>query len=81
MTMALKLSQLKEMGFPEAEERLAEIRAELAKERALVASHTKQENPGKIRALRRTVARILTIINEKKKRESKKVKTSLKEVK
>jgi len=64
--MALKIRQIREMAVQEAEEKLLEMRAELAKERALVASHTKQENPGKIGALRRAVARILTVINEKK---------------
>ncbi len=65
--MMLKTRQIREMAVQEAEEKLLEMRAGLAKERALVASHTKQENPGKIRALRRAVARILTVINEKKK--------------
>lgn len=64
--MALKIRQVREMALAELEEKLLELRTDLAKEKALVASHTKQENPGKIRALRRTVAKILTIVNEKK---------------
>ena len=72
--MALKIRQIREMAVQEAEEKLLEMRAELAKERALVASHTKQENPGKIRALRRTVAKILTIVNEKKHSANEKIK-------
>ncbi|MBI2530248.1 MAG: 50S ribosomal protein L29 [Candidatus Diapherotrites archaeon] len=72
--MALKIRQIREMAVQEAEEKLLEMRADLAKEKALVASHTKQENPGKIRALRRAVAKILTIVNEKKNSGDKKIK-------
>ncbi|MBS3057522.1 MAG: 50S ribosomal protein L29 [Candidatus Diapherotrites archaeon] len=72
--MALKIRQIREMAVQEAEEKLLEMRADLAKEKALVASHTKQENPGKIRALRRTVAKILTIVNEKKHSANEKIK-------
>ena len=72
--MALKIRQIREMALAELEEKLLELRTDLAKEKALVASHTKQENPGKIRALRRTVAKILTLLNEKKHSANEKIK-------
>lgn len=54
------------MPVSEAEKQLAELRAELAKERAVAAGGTRPENPGKIRGVRKTIARLLTVINEKK---------------
>lgn len=50
----------------ELEEKLLGFRTELAKERAVVASGTRPEKPGNIRKLRKNIARILTIKNEKK---------------
>ena len=55
------------MPIAEAEEKAMQLREELAKERAVLASGTRPENPGKIRSLRRDIARILTIIKEKEK--------------
>lgn len=52
------------MSPKEIEKKLQEIRAELSKEMAAVASGTRPENPGRIKELRRTIARILTIKKE-----------------
>ena len=65
--MALKVSEIRSMGSEEAKEKVVELHAELAKEKSHVASGTRPENPGNIRLLRRTIARILTIIAEKEK--------------
>ncbi|KXB06637.1 50S ribosomal protein L29, partial [candidate division MSBL1 archaeon SCGC-AAA382K21] len=46
--------------------RLAELRSELAREKA-VAAVGSLESPGRVGELRRTIARILTIIEEVKK--------------
>jgi len=54
------------MSPQEREEKLQQLRNELAKERAAIASGTRPENPGRIREIRKTIARILTIQNEKK---------------
>gem|GEM_PF-1199294 len=54
------------MPVSEAEKQVAELRAELAKERAVAAGGTRPENPGKIRGVRKSIARLLTVINEKK---------------
>lgn len=48
----------------ELEKKLQEIKAELSKEKAAVASGTQPENPGRIKELRRAIARILTIKKE-----------------
>ena len=49
----------------ELSEKIVELQTELAKERATIASGTRPENPGNIRKLRRNIARLKTIINEK----------------
>lgn len=74
----MKAGEIREMSVAEAMEKLSVLRKGLAKERAVIASGTRPENPGKVSATRRDIARILTIINEKEK--SKKEK-QVKEVK
>ena len=71
--MAKKLmAELKGMSQENLQSRLVELKGELAKERSLVASGTRPDNPGKIRKVRRNVARVLTLINERKSTEVKK---------
>ncbi|MFH1240514.1 MAG: 50S ribosomal protein L29 [Candidatus Diapherotrites archaeon] len=55
----------RELPKEELNEKLVDLQTELAKERATVASGTRPENPGNIRKLRRNIARLKTIINEK----------------
>ena len=57
------------MGQQERQEKLQQLRNELSKAESAVASGTRPESPGKIKELRRTIARIHTIENEKKKKE------------
>ncbi|VVC00448.1 50S ribosomal protein L29 [uncultured archaeon] len=64
--MAKKLDVLRDTPLQELEAKIVELRAELSKERAQAASGTKAEKPAKIRDTRRHIARILTIINERK---------------
>jgi large subunit ribosomal protein L29 len=52
------------MGIGELKERLRELRAELARERATVAAGASTENPMRIRELKRAIARVLTVIRE-----------------
>ena len=47
--------------------RLSEISRELMKVRSQVASGTVPKNPGRIKVIKKTVARILTIKSERKK--------------
>ena len=61
----MKLNEMRSMALSDAIEQLAQLRAELAKERAVVAGGTRPENPGKIRQLRKTIARMLTIMRER----------------
>lgn len=62
----LKLRELREMGAEERKAKMVELREELSKDRGHIASGTRPENTGKMRAVRKTIARILTIENEAK---------------
>jgi len=61
-------SEIRAMGPEKAKEKLEELRVELMHERGVAAMGGAPPNTGKIRALRKQVARILTILNEEKKR-------------
>lgn len=60
-----KLAVLRDNSVEELEAKMLELKTELSKEKAIVASGTRAEKPAKIRGLRRQIARILTILNEK----------------
>lgn len=62
----LKPNEIRDMSVDEMKARLAELRSELAREKA-VAAVGSLESPGRVGELRRTIARILTIIEEVKK--------------
>ena len=55
------------MEVDEIQEKLVELRSELSKNVSKSAAAGVNENPGKIRELKRTIARVLTILNEKQK--------------
>ena len=61
----LRIKEMRRMGNEELKERLQELRTELATEKGAIASGTRAENPGKIKELRRTIARILTVLHER----------------
>ncbi len=61
----LRAKELRALSVPELEEKLEELEAELRLEKGAVASGVAPKNPGRIKEIRRTIARIKTIINEK----------------
>jgi large subunit ribosomal protein L29 len=65
----MKAKDIAKMGKAEIEAKLIETKQELAKERATVASGTRSDNPGKIRKLRRDIAKMITIITQKEVKE------------
>jgi ribosomal protein L29 len=65
--MAKKYTEIAKLGEKELTQRAIELKQELAKEKGIVASGTRSEKPGKIKALRREIARIFTAMNSKKK--------------
>lgn len=63
----LKPNEIRDMSIDEMKSRLAELRTELAREKAVAAAGGSLENPGRVQELRRTIARVLTIMREEQK--------------
>lgn len=63
----IKTKDLRAMPKKELEEKINELRKELMKENAQVATGTIPKNPGNIRNIKKTIARIHTILAEGKK--------------
>lgn len=63
----LRTNEIRDMSIEEMEAELAELRTELARERAVASAGGALENPGRVQELRRTIARVLTIMKESKK--------------
>jgi len=61
----IKIGEMREMDGRTLEERLGDLRRELSLESGAVASGGRATNPGRIRELRRTIARILTLMGER----------------
>jgi large subunit ribosomal protein L29 len=57
----IKKNELIQMNEKTIEEKLAELKLELIKINAQISMGTVPENPGKIKEIRRTIARINTI--------------------
>ena len=64
----LRPDEIREMSIEEMRAKLREFRAELARERSVASAGGSLENPARIRELRRTIARILTIMREAQKK-------------
>ncbi|MCH8022535.1 MAG: 50S ribosomal protein L29 [Thaumarchaeota archaeon] len=62
----LKSKELRKMDGEERGKKVAELRAELSKLKAGVARGTVRKEVGQIAALKKNIARILTVINEPK---------------
>ena len=63
----LRSKEIWDMEVDEIQDKLVELRAELSKNVSKSAAAGVIEIPGKIRELKRTIARVLTILNEKQK--------------
>lgn len=62
----MKIKELRKMDKAAMGSKIEELKKELMKLNAQVATGTVPENPGKIRLIKKTFARINTIMNEKK---------------
>ena len=60
----IRSKEIREMNPEEREAKLKELRNELMHERGVASMGGAPPNPGKIRALRTSIARMLTIIRE-----------------
>jgi len=63
----LRSKEIREMEMEEIQKKLEELQAEYASNISKSAAAGIYENPGKIKELKRTIARVKTIINEKNK--------------
>lgn len=62
----LKTDEVRNMNSTERQDELDKLRLELVRERAVASAGGAPENPGRIREIRRTIARIKTIQKELK---------------
>jgi large subunit ribosomal protein L29 len=78
----LRVKEIRDMSSEERMKRLGELRTELLRLKTMIAAGGTVENPARIRELRKTIARILTIEKEQKiKPAEKKIKPKEKETK
>ncbi|MEM3555341.1 MAG: 50S ribosomal protein L29 [Candidatus Micrarchaeia archaeon] len=61
----LRASELRQMDVDALKSKLAELKNELRVERGHVAGGGRATNPGRIREVRRSIARVLTVLKEK----------------
>ena len=61
----IKKNEFKNFSVEDMKNKLIELRKELMRLKAQVARGTPPENPGKIRVIKRTIARLLMFINQK----------------
>ncbi len=61
-----RTEEIREYSPEEREKKLTELRNELVKLKAMVEAGGAVENPARIKEIRRTIARVLTIENETK---------------
>ncbi|MFX0099517.1 MAG: 50S ribosomal protein L29 [Candidatus Hodarchaeota archaeon] len=59
----LKKNKIKQMSLDEKRKKLVEYKSELNYQRSLLASGNTTDSPGKIKSLKKTIARLKTFIN------------------
>jgi len=62
--MVLKAKEIRQMKSEERDKKLKELKEELMHERGISAMGGSSPSPGKVRQIRQTIARILTIMKE-----------------
>jgi large subunit ribosomal protein L29 len=62
----LKSSELRKIEKADLEEKILELRRELAKLRSSSGRGTIKKDSGSVKSVRRNIARILTVMNEKR---------------
>ncbi len=60
----LRMDEIRDLDTGERQERLQELRTELIKIKTMIRAGGSVENPGRVKAIKKTIARILTVINE-----------------
>jgi large subunit ribosomal protein L29 len=60
----LRIKEIRDMSSDEREKRLGELQTEMVRLRTMTEAGGSIENPSRVRELRKTIARILTIENQ-----------------
>lgn len=60
----LRMQEIRDMSPEERENKIVELTTELTKMKTMIKAGGAVENPGRARAIRRTIARIMTVANE-----------------
>lgn len=63
----MKMKDARKLGDKDIDKKLSELRLELTKEKANIAIGANAVSPGRIKEIRRAVARLLTVKDERKK--------------
>jgi large subunit ribosomal protein L29 len=63
--MALKIKEIESMGNDELKSKLEELKKDLIKHNAQIATGTNPKSPGQVKVIKKTVARILTVLKIK----------------
>jgi len=61
----MKIKEVRKLKFQDQEKRLKELKLELLKERGNIEMGGNIKNPGRIKVIRRDIARLLTLKNER----------------
>lgn len=64
----MRIKEIRKLNDEDLEKRLNELKLELLKERGNIEMGGNIKNPGKIKVIRRSIARILTLKKEKEKK-------------
>lgn len=65
----MKIKELRQTSKEDLKIKLKELRKEMIKHNAQIATGTNPKSPGQIREIKKTIAKILTVVNEKPKAE------------
>jgi len=68
----IKKNELKNMNEKQISDKIEDLKKELIKINAQISTGTSPENPGNVREIKKTIARLLTKLNEKSKEAKKK---------
>ena len=60
----MRIQEIREMSAEERTRRMDELRTELSKLKTMISAGGSVENPGRVKDLRRTIARVMTVIRE-----------------
>jgi len=60
----LRTKEIRDMPADERTKRLDELKTELSKLRTMISAGGSIENPGRVKALRKTIAKMMTVMRE-----------------